>query len=263
MPLGCKRRTKASDHAGWRRKLLCQQYRLGVATRRRCHKTSPPSVACSGPSSTLLALDAPDPSDRQAQAGAGGKPGGPAPDPAEPVAAGRPEEPAVQAEPAEPPQAGRRFAEALGVILSRMASWAPAPLSPSCSSCFDSVRIPLVSICAYLDRIQQYFMCSDECFVLALVFVDRATTNYPTIRVSHRSCHRLLVTAVVLAAKFHDDTFYSNSYYAKVAGMDAQELYRLEVQLLKALDWNLNVQPHDYRSYHGLVSRSLWDGLLS
>lgn len=37
-----------------------------------------------------------------------------------------------------------------------------------------------------------------------------------TLHICSRSVHRLLITSVLLAAKFLDDKFFNNAYYAKV-----------------------------------------------
>jgi hypothetical protein len=39
--------------------------------------------------------------------------------------------------------------------------------------------------------------------------------------------HRLFMITVVLAAKFLDDSFYKNTFYAKVAGFNSAELNQL------------------------------------
>lgn len=39
----------------------------------------------------------------------------------------------------------------------------------------------------------------------------------PSLRLCSRSVHRLLIVCVLVAAKFLDDHFYNNAYYAKVS----------------------------------------------
>lgn len=50
------------------------------------------------------------------------------------------------------------------------------------------------------------------------------------------------------AAKLTDDNFYNNSYYAKIGGIATAELNRLELQLLKLLDFRLVVSPAELRA---------------
>jgi hypothetical protein len=65
-------------------------------------------------------------------------------------------------------------------------------------------------------RIAKYAACSGECFVLALVYIDRIIQSNPTFVVNSLNIHRLLITSVMLAAKFFDDQYFNNAYYAKV-----------------------------------------------
>lgn len=62
------------------------------------------------------------------------------------------------------------------------------------------------------------------------------------------SAHRLLVTCVLVATKFLDDSYYSNVYFAKVGGVSLPELNGLEVELLLRLDFRLHVQPAEFEA---------------
>jgi hypothetical protein len=53
---------------------------------------------------------------------------------------------------------------------------------------------------------------------------------------------------VVLAAKFLDDSFYKNTFYAKVAGFNSAELNQLELQFVVQTDFSLFVSPEDFKS---------------
>ena len=59
--------------------------------------------------------------------------------------------------------------------------------------------------------------------------------------------HRLLITAVMISAKFNDDLCYSSQYYARVGGIaSVEEMHGLELQLLKLLDFNVSVTPSEF-----------------
>ncbi len=58
--------------------------------------------------------------------------------------------------------------------------------------------------------------------------------------------HRLLITAVLVAAKFLDDSYFNNAYYAKVGGISLEEMNALEVDFLLRLDFRLHVQPEAF-----------------
>lgn len=59
--------------------------------------------------------------------------------------------------------------------------------------------------------------------------------------------HRLLITSIMLAVKFHEDFYYSNSFYAKVGGLPLPELNHLEVQFLLFINFELTVVELEYR----------------
>jgi len=54
---------------------------------------------------------------------------------------------------------------------------------------------------------------------------------------------RLYVAAVLVCAKFYDDRFFQNVYYAKVAGILSTEFNNLESELLLLLDFHLLLDP--------------------
>jgi hypothetical protein len=154
--------------------------------------------------------------------------------------------------------ADEEFVDALGVVLTRWVEQAAAvPEKSGKVSSFHSVRAPPISIPDYLKRIRKYFACSDECFVIALVYIDRITKASANVSVCSLTVHRMMVMAIMIAVKFEDDTYYSNKYYAKVAGLSLKEVNGLEAVMLKMLDWRMAVFPDEYQLYHSLVSQSV------
>jgi|Transcript_67931 hypothetical protein len=146
--------------------------------------------------------------------------------------------------------AGPSFVPALANVLSHMASLSGRPQR---ATRFHAIRPPQLSICDYLSRISTYFQCSHECFVLGLVYIDRIVKLHPEFTICHLNIHRLLVTSIMLSAKFFDDVYYSNSYYAKVGGVRTQELNALEAQFLVLIQWKLHVLPQEYDQYRNHV----------
>lgn len=51
--------------------------------------------------------------------------------------------------------------------------------------------------------------------MLALIYVDRLIQQ-GRFALTPLNVHRVLITAVMLAAKFFDDQYFNNLYYAKV-----------------------------------------------
>ncbi|CAK9169533.1 unnamed protein product, partial [Ilex paraguariensis] len=72
-------------------------------------------------------------------------------------------------------------------------------------SVFHGLTRPTISIQSYLDRIFKYANCSPSCFIVAYVYLDRFTQRQPALPINSFNVHRLLITSVMVAAKFMDD----------------------------------------------------------
>jgi len=120
---------------------------------------------------------------------------------------------------------------------------------------FHALRPPNISIREYLSRISKYALCSGECFVLALVYIDRIIQGNPSFIVNSLNIHRLLITSVMLAAKFFDDQYFNNGYYAKVGGVPNTEINSLEVEFLFMTNFTLFVSTDTYKQYY----EELWN----
>jgi hypothetical protein len=151
----------------------------------------------------------------------------------------------------EVPHAGDDFLAGLGLTLEglvRLGNTQQGKVSH-----FHCVRAPPMGVKEYLKRIRKYFQCSDECFVITLIILDRVGKVDSSLMLCELNVHRLLVSAVMLAAKFHDDVYYSNAFYAKVGGLGLKEMNQLEARLLKLLNWKVNVSPQEYHEYLRIV----------
>jgi len=155
----------------------------------------------------------------------------------------------------EAPSAGSQFVKGFELVLTHMTQAAPVANRQMWqkATLFHSANTPSMSITEYLTRIRKYFRCRDECFVVALVYIDRVAKAESGMPVTALNAHRLLLIAVVLAAKFQDDVHYCNAYYAKVGGLALQEVNSLETHFVKMLSWNLYVGPEEYQFYHNVV----------
>jgi hypothetical protein len=101
------------------------------------------------------------------------------------------------------------------------------------------------------DRILKYAGCSEETFILALIYMDQVVQFNPEFVISSLNVHRLLITAIMLASKFFDDVYYNNAYYARVGGISNAEVNSLEMEMLRMISFSLFVQPEQYERYRG------------
>lgn len=113
---------------------------------------------------------------------------------------------------------------------------------------FHALEAPTISVAAYVARLSQYAFSSTACLLSAYHYVKRAAAADPSLAPTSLSVHRLLITAVVLAAKYFDDVTYSMGYYAKVGGLPTKELVYLELRMLSLLDFRLHIAPSDFHT---------------
>jgi len=138
---------------------------------------------------------------------------------------------------------GDRLVAALSTIYSLQVQSATEGGKPTQFHC---VRPPPIGVGEYVERLHKYFLCSDACFVLASVYIERLVRRCPSFAVCTLTFHRLLATSLMISAKFQDDTYYSNAYYAKAAGLKLKEINSLERLFLTSIDWNTNVSTETY-----------------
>jgi hypothetical protein len=151
------------------------------------------------------------------------------------------------------PQASRDFVVCLASVLDQLVTQAETTKLTR----FDAVRPPNITVEDYLSRLYTYFGCSAECFVLALIYVDRVVQSHESFTVNRTNVHRLILAALLVGAKYFDDFFYSNSYYSKVGGVRTKELNTLETCLLEMLHWRLYVSPEEYVQYMSSVTAAV------
>ncbi|KAI6706463.1 hypothetical protein NL676_009425 [Syzygium grande] len=128
---------------------------------------------------------------------------------------------------------------------------------PQRISVFHGLTRPAISVRSYLDRIFKYANCSPSCFVVAYVYLERFAQQQPALPINSLTVHRLLITSVMVAAKFLDDIYYNNAYYAKVGGISTMEMNFLEVDFLFGLGFNLNVTPSTFHTYCSYLQREM------
>lgn len=53
----------------------------------------------------------------------------------------------------------------------------------------------------------------------------------------------------MVAAKFFDEEYFSNSFYAKIGGISLEDMNRLEVEFLNLIDYKLYVEEKIFYQY--------------
>lgn len=112
---------------------------------------------------------------------------------------------------------------------------------------FCAEREPGISIAKYTDRLVTYMHCSSEVFIFALAYLRRLL--YAGFPIHARSIHRLLLTAIVVAAKMRDDHYYTMGFYAQVGGVSTKDLNTMELRfLLDLIQFRAEVLVDEYQA---------------
>jgi hypothetical protein len=139
--------------------------------------------------------------------------------------------------------------QTLGCVLQTLVeSNAGTPPDTSTPSKFLAERAPSISIQDYLYRIARYSCTSQEVFILALIYIDKFIRESGVL-LHILNVHRILITATMLAAKFFDDQYYNNAYFARVGGIPRDEINQLEIEFLFGTRFSLRVTPETFDKY--------------
>ena len=55
-----------------------------------------------------------------------------------------------------------------------------------------------------------------------------------------------MLTAVLLASKMFNDTYYTNRYIAEVGGVSLANMNDLEKYFMQLIDWNLSISTEEF-----------------
>ncbi|KAJ2537627.1 cyclin-like protein interacting with PHO85, partial [Coemansia sp. RSA 1933] len=129
---------------------------------------------------------------------------------------------------------------------------------------FHSRTVPPISAHDYLYRVTKYVGLENDAVLAVLVYLDRITRaqiHRPSMAISPYNIHRLILSAVVVAHKFHSDIFLNNLRYSKVGGIPLAELNQLELELLFLIKFDLKVDSAEIQNLGEWLME--WPGCLS
>eukprot|EP00802_Teleaulax_amphioxeia_P018710 Tamp_18915.p1 GENE.Tamp_18915~~Tamp_18915.p1 ORF type:complete len:232 (+),score=45.34 Tamp_18915:476-1171(+) len=126
---------------------------------------------------------------------------------------------------------------------------------PARVTVFHGHKPPNISVRAYLERIRTFGGCSACCFALGLRYVEQLQNTDGAYQLNSFNMHRLVLTGIMVAAKFVDDFYFSNNYWAKVGGIPNDELNGLEIEMLFLLNFALHTKRSQYDEYVALLRR--------
>ncbi|KAI1388780.1 cyclin-domain-containing protein [Hypoxylon trugodes] len=121
---------------------------------------------------------------------------------------------------------------------------------------FHSRTAPGISVLDYLQRLAKHATLTPPLLLSMVSYIDRLCEYYPDFTINTLTVHRFLITAATVAGKGLSDSFWNNSFYARVGGVKVAELKLLELEFLTRVDWRIVPNPEVLVAYYkGLVAR--------
>ncbi|KAI1844134.1 hypothetical protein JX265_011028 [Neoarthrinium moseri] len=121
---------------------------------------------------------------------------------------------------------------------------------------FHSRTAPGISVVDYLHRLAKHATITPPLLLSMVYYIDRLCALYPDFTINTLTVHRFLITAATVAGKGLSDSFWNNSFYARVGGVKVAELKLLELEFLYRVDWKIIPNPEVLVAYYkGLVER--------
>ena len=128
--------------------------------------------------------------------------------------------------PTEKPQSPRQIRRGLPQPTHRINSHLlrpPLSFQPQISSHHLRRRLRHSYLYPYPGMVK-YMNASLSVYIYSLILLDRAQEYNPEFIIHKRNIHRLLLVSNLVAAKYIDDLYYKNSYYATVGGVSLKVL---------------------------------------
>ena len=119
-------------------------------------------------------------------------------------------------------------------------------------SVFFSTERPAIDPQDYAKRIQKYANKSNEIYICALILLERLKDKNSMFTINAYNMNRLLITAVMVAAKNNLEAgYYSYGYYCRVGGIQEEsEMVRLETDMIAFLDGEVHVEDEEIHAYY-------------
>lgn len=119
---------------------------------------------------------------------------------------------------------------------------------------FQSLTRPIMSIRDYLIRLMKYSRASDEVFITVIYHI-LLIHDENLLEINILTIHRMLLAAVLVVTKYHDDDHYNNKYFAHIGGVTLKELNALELEFLDITNFH---QPNaaEYADFYSRLRSS-------
>jgi hypothetical protein len=122
--------------------------------------------------------------------------------------------------------------------------------TPLSTRVFQCKTLPGISLRDYLERMLKYTEISAEAAIIAIMWVYRIREIDKEFSITSFTLHRLILAALQVAAKFHDDKFFANHWYARIGGVDTKEMNALEIEFLFLINFDMFITTQEYNAFY-------------
>ena len=108
-----------------------------------------------------------------------------------------------------------------------------------------SNKIPMIKIEDYFIRLFKYSKMEISSLILSFIYVKRFV-NKENFIIAFNNIFRLIISCTLLAIKFNENRIFKNIIYAKIGGLEIEDLNILEFNAPSRLDFNLRVFDNEF-----------------
>ena len=111
---------------------------------------------------------------------------------------------------------------------------------------FNSTKPPRISIYDFFDRIIKYCKIDVATFVSMMIYIDKARE---CIQFTNFNIHKIILGSLICSIKYCNDEIYPNTYYARVGGIDLEEMNVIEITFCALLGFDFYIDDEIYFQY--------------
>ena len=115
-----------------------------------------------------------------------------------------------------------------------------------------SNKVPIIKIEDYFIRLVKFSKMEISTLVLTFIYIKRFIYKEKFI-ISFNNIFRLIISCSLLAIKFNEIRIFKNTYYAKIGGLEVDDLNNLEYNVFSRLNFNLKVSDYEFWEILSLI----------
>ena len=108
-----------------------------------------------------------------------------------------------------------------------------------------SNKIPMIKIEDYFIRLFKYSQMEISTLILSFIYIKRFIDKENFI-IAFNNIFRLIISCTLLAIKFNENRIFKNIIYARIGGIEIEDLNILEFNVFNRLDFNLRVFDNEF-----------------